>query len=368
MMSLVCAEHYEHGPLVCCPFPGCSNGTDAEEIEATGPHLPTKTYRRVTWTLPGDDVCYSWREQDNPLWGQIQRVMWREAARSSLTERYSPGVSQVIYHYTSPEGLLGIVEKNEFWMSDYSFMNDAEELTYGLALAKQRFEKCAQALPFAADLLRKWGNPSDLSDLRVCVGSFSLRGDSLSQWRAYGSIAVGFEVGPLMFGYNNSVRMNRVIYEPEKQERFIDLMAHLSASAYAEDKKNLPAAEVARIYGIRGEGETLLEVTAFFKHPTFADEHEARIVHIEDRKVYESLKIYPTPQRFRVSGDILLPYLTTRDVATFPDKYPDKLPIVEIVIGPSRHAQVLERGVERLLAARGYGSVKVTRSTAPVRV
>jgi hypothetical protein len=254
----------------------------------------------------------------------------------------------VIYHYTSPEGLLGIVEKNEFWMSDYSFLNDAEELTYGLAVAKQRFDKAADALPGASDLLRKWGNPSNLSGLRVCVGSFSFRGDSLSQWRAYGSIAIGFEVGPLMFGYNNSVRMDRVIYDPEKQERFMDLMAYLSASAYAEDKKNSSASELQRMYG-RGGGEQLLEVTAFFKHPTFADEHEARIVHIEDRKVYDVLKLKRPPHRFRISGGILLPYLTTRDVATLPDKYPDKLPIREVVIGPSRHAEVLQRGVERLL-------------------
>jgi hypothetical protein len=59
MMSLVCEKHYEHGPLVCCPFPGCANGTDAEEIEATGPHLPTESYRRVVWDLPGGEVCYS---------------------------------------------------------------------------------------------------------------------------------------------------------------------------------------------------------------------------------------------------------------------------------------------------------------------
>jgi hypothetical protein len=272
----------------------------------------------------------------------------------------------VIYHYTSPEGLLGIIEKNEFWMSDYSFLNDAEELTYGLALAKRRFDEVADALPGASDLLRKWGNPSDLSDLRVCVGSFSLRRDSLSQWRAYGSIAIGFEVGTLMFGYNNSVRMDRVVYEPEKQERFIDLMAYLSASAYEEDKKNNSTRDVQRIYG-RGEGEQLLEITAFFKHPTFADEHEVRIVHIEDRKVYESLGVKRPPHRFRVSGGILLPYLTTRDVATFPDKYPDKLPIREVIIGPSRHAEVLQRGVERLLSAHGYESVKTTRSTAPLR-
>src|ERR1043165_6226914 len=183
MMSLVCEEHYEHGPVVCCPFPGCSKGTDAEEIETTGPHLPTETYRRFAWTKPGGEICYSWRTEKEPVGTKIKRVMWLE-------------------------------------------------------VAKRRFDKAAFDLPDAAEMLRRRGNPDDLNDIRVCVGSFSLRGDNLSQWRAYGSISIGFEVGPLMFGYNNSVRMNRVIYDPSTQERFLDLMAYLSASAYVDDRKN----------------------------------------------------------------------------------------------------------------------------------
>ena len=364
-MSLVCEEHYEHGPVVCCPFPGCSKGTDAEEIETTGPHLPTETYRRFAWTKPGGEICYSWRTEKEPVGTKIKRVMWREAAREGLTERWSPGRRTVIYHYTSPEGLLGIIQDNELWMSDYSFLNDAEELVYGLEVAKRRFDKAAFDLPDAAEMLRRRGNPADLNDIRVCVGSFSLRGDNLSQWRAYGSISIGFEVGPLMFGYNNSVRMNRVIYDPSTQERFLDLMAYLSASAYVEDRKNNDDDRLRVIYD--SGAENLFEVTAFFKHPTFADEHEARIVHIEDRKVYERLRIERPPHRFRASGGVLLPYLTTRDVVTLPDRYPDKMPIVQIVIGPTRHADVLRRGVERLLAAHAYDGVEIIRSTAPLR-
>jgi hypothetical protein len=296
----------------------------------------------------------------------LKRVMSREAALDGLSDRYDPKRRIVIYHYTSPEGLLGIVEKNELWMSDYLFMNDAEELTYGLAVAKDRFEKAAEELPHAADVLRRWGSPSDLDDIRACVGSFSLMSDSLSQWRAYGSISIGFEVGPLMFGYNNSARLNRVVYDPAIQQRTIDLMAHLTATAYEHDKTLLEPDHLQKMYD-RG-GENLLEVTAFFKHPTFTDEREARIVHIEDRKVYNSLSVESPPHRFRVSGGIILPYVTTQDLITLRDKPVEKIPIVEIVIGPTRHAEVLERGIDRLLRLHGYEDVRITRSTAPLRV
>jgi hypothetical protein len=170
-----------------------------------------------------------------------------------------------------------------------------------------------------------------------------------------------------MFGYNNSVRMNQVIYEPRVQERFLDIMAYLWASAFEEDQKNNDQDKLRRMHFDRGESETLLEVTAFFKHPIFEDEHEVRVVHIEDRKVYENLRVKRPPHRFRVGGEILLPYLTTRDVVTLPDKYPDKLPIVTIIIGPSAHAETLQKGVERLLATHGYDAT-VIRSEAPLRL
>ena len=33
-----------------------------------------------------------------------------------------------LYHYTTPQGLIGIVNNNELWASDIFSLNDAEEL------------------------------------------------------------------------------------------------------------------------------------------------------------------------------------------------------------------------------------------------
>src|SRR4051794_26895450 len=74
LQPLVCREHHEHGPLMCCPFPGCQNGTDQDEIEATGPRLPRKVYTRFQWTKPGGEACYSWMGgEDRPLGLSIKR-------------------------------------------------------------------------------------------------------------------------------------------------------------------------------------------------------------------------------------------------------------------------------------------------------
>lgn len=247
-------------------------------------------------------------------------------------------------------------------MSDYSYLNDAEELTYGLELAQERFEIAAESLPSVATILQRWGNAIETLGFRACVASFSLDGDSLSQWRAYGPIAVGFKLQSLMFGYANTVSSRPVIYDPVVQRQLLDLMAHLCASAYSEDRKNEPD-KVDMLY--QDGTDRLLDVTAFFKHPAFADEREFRIVHVESPAMLQSPSYKQAPHRFRQSGGVLVPYVTTRDLAE--NHYPDKIPLEKVVIGPSPHAEVLQRGVEELLSTHGYDTVQVRRSTAPLR-
>ena len=36
----------------------------------------------------------------------------------------------VLYHYTSPAGLLGIFNTSELWLSDSDFVNDSSESDY----------------------------------------------------------------------------------------------------------------------------------------------------------------------------------------------------------------------------------------------
>ena len=36
----------------------------------------------------------------------------------------------VLYHYTSPSGLAGIVERTQLWATDVRFLNDSQELKY----------------------------------------------------------------------------------------------------------------------------------------------------------------------------------------------------------------------------------------------
>ena len=43
----------------------------------------------------------------------------------------------IIYHYTSPEGILGIIESNSLWATDINYLNDSSELRYIYGLVER---------------------------------------------------------------------------------------------------------------------------------------------------------------------------------------------------------------------------------------
>jgi hypothetical protein len=359
-MSVWCAEHNEPDHIRCCPFPGCTRGVASDEIVVQDRVLGDQVHQRAKWTLPDGGFTYTWEEPRDMWVLRIKQLFWREAVRLRIIPPF-PETPPVLYQYTRLEGLMGIVKSNEVWLTDYSYLNDTSEVHYGLRLAKERFGAVAHARPDAAEVLKGWGN-STLQQHRVCVASFSTDGDSLSQWRAYGLIAVGFQSGPLAFGYSNSSRLDRVIYDPGTQSASLDLLAHLVASAVEHDQQLVPN-RVAEMY--RDGSDYVLNLIANFKAEGFKDEREVRIVHSENPDVYHSLSIKRPEKHFRISGDLIVPYVTTKDIA--PKSYPKRLPIVEVVIGPDPKASVLRNGVEEFLRAHGHDDAVVRISTTPFR-
>jgi hypothetical protein len=45
--------------------------------------------------------------------------------------------SELVYHYTDPGGLLGIVTSKCLWASDVWYMNDAREALYGVEVIER---------------------------------------------------------------------------------------------------------------------------------------------------------------------------------------------------------------------------------------
>jgi hypothetical protein len=112
------------------------------------------------------------------------------------------GVAE-LYHYTSGEGLVGIIESGDLWVTQASCLNDATEVRYAAAVLLDSFQ-------------RYRGFPLDSDAAFICdraiaglsvdaapksewfVACLSEEADDLSQWRAYGrgegGYAIGFDV------------------------------------------------------------------------------------------------------------------------------------------------------------------------------
>ena len=47
----------------------------------------------------------------------------------------------ILYHYTSQEGLLGIIKNREVWATDISYLNDTKEYKYTVDLTSERIKE-----------------------------------------------------------------------------------------------------------------------------------------------------------------------------------------------------------------------------------
>jgi hypothetical protein len=259
------------------------------------------------------------------------------------------GRPKTIHHYTSQEGLLGIIQEGILRVSSIRHLNDAAEMTHAIELVKSRlnlsawnsvaWEQFIERLPKHLELVKE-------SDCHV--GSFSQERDQLSQWRAYtrGGVgySIGFNVGMLEdFADDQKFELVRCVYTAEEHNE-------LSNGVVTKIEKFLPD-NVDTALALCAHH--VLRIAPRVKHPSFAEEKEWRIT--KEVGLEESVK-------FRSGKSMLVPY----GEFIFKDEH-DNTPITEIVVGPTPHMELSKRSVERLLLAHDMAHVPVIDSLVPFR-
>jgi hypothetical protein len=194
------------------------------------------------------------------------------------------------------------------------------------------------------------------------MACFSPTGDSLSQWRAYGKVSLGFTPSLTMFGQLPEMVIGRVLYGREEQRKIIHTLAHHHHLAYQHDLNNsdekiLPfytraALILGRIY----------QRISLFKDRAFSDERECRLIYLEGPAGFDE-KGRTATKRFRVSGNLIVPYVATRDIA--PEV--ERLPLKRVIIGPQENQDLVFSGVREFLDTPGYNTVEVEKSSIPFR-
>lgn len=230
----------------------------------------------------------------------------RSAVLQSILDQTPP---DLLFHYTSGYGLVGMLEKQAIWATNAIHLNDAREMV----------EASEAAALSALNLIRRPETPEDERVLlermeadagaaapQVYVASFTSEGDSLEQWRAYcppmGGYAVGIPSNHLMaVAQEQDFQLIKCVYDHTTKHKIIRevilsfLNEYREARAHnlitEEYKKNL----VWRFY------QHVAQIGAVMKHKAFAAELEWRLISPPISSDFEKI-------RFRGSASGIVPY------------------------------------------------------------
>ncbi|MCS4257793.1 hypothetical protein M2405_006120 [Rhodococcus erythropolis] len=298
--------------------------------------------------------------------------------------------NEILYHYTSAAGLLGIldpvaiptgwgntIESNvgsfSLWATDTAYVNDSGELNYGRAhLAKQlrrtvapdsEHDGLVSGLEFVlsgafADL-----DPLEIKNdlygpdrLSVYATCFCENGDLLSQWRGYGT-GHGYSIGFRKDTLQQTVRVAGRWSDGDEIRALKPL--ELVKVQYGEVLPVLR--ETADLILERGKDDSdawqmCLRALAQVKSDGFASEREWRLFDL-DRHNY-------TRCEYRTGPHGVTPY--TR-IISFPRPQRNPRPIERVYVSPGPDIGLRKRAAEQLLRQRGFHDVDVVPSTISYR-
>lgn len=371
-----CAEHGIDDKLPC-PWPGCENSCadDSLELVFSSPDHADMSlhWRRHQWRDGTNEAYYSWRSDDG-VFNRFaaSKTVWSEYRRRKKGNNRE--LPEILYHYTNPKGLIGIVEANCLWLTDYSYLNDPKELIHGSNLILRAIREMIPdvACDTSRNMLESWNSNvlnwqelRDSSPIRVCIASLSKRGDDLSQWRAYGSISIGFCPKELA-SHAPGAMLNEVIYNDEEQVWLAKLYLDHVLSSLLEDLNH--SATPGALSSMYEDVEILVELMAYVKDASYEAEHEVRLMYTENTRMAAGFNPYgKKSKKFRVAGQKIVPYMVSAELAdSDAEKRPIRSAIKEVVIGPGADPLVC-RGVRELLGEYGMSHVLVRNSTIPYR-
>lgn len=353
----------EHGIIdsLPCPWPQCENGLSESVLKyqflGSG---KTEEYKRRVWKSPTGEDYFTWENSDWSIWTNSKKILWAEARRKKLVEITPP---EVLYHYTSIDGLMGILSNKSIWLTDYQYLNDMEEIEHGKNIVKNTAKELLESTndQITKDLLQKWICGLEKIEERIFIASLSSNGDSLSQWRAYGPVAVGFKTVELSL-HLNECHVRAVEYSEKTQASLASIFLNHLCQAFPSDSNDEAFEKSRELYERTGR---LVELLCFYKNNGFEDEKEYRVVHIEDMNVIGSFNLERPKKRYRSNKSHIIPYITSDGI--HPIKGSER-PLVasEIVLGPSCD-DLLEKGVREFVGELGFSDIEIRRSTIPYR-
>lgn len=289
--------------------------------------------------------------------------------------------NDVLYHYTTSDGLIGIINSKSLWATCIDFLNDPNELTYGINLCHQIVESLdsiSESLKLALGVYFEIysENRKDkylTSDLYII--SFCEHHETLGQWRLYGKNGEGYCVG---INLNENIILipeydiaeefdeivltscahpKKVIYDSKQQHDLITgiiLSVDSELSTIFENKKIIPSSNESFSIYSQTARFIIENILPFIKKPEFYDESEWRILIKFEKNI---------SRKFRTNNNVIIPYTILKFYErTGKEASQISVPIKDIIIGQALNFQRAHQGLRYFLKSYNHDEISISRS------
>ncbi|EHK9181901.1 DUF2971 domain-containing protein [Vibrio parahaemolyticus] len=193
-----------------------------------------------------------------------------------------------LYHYTDQNGFMGIVGGNELWATKIQYLNDNNEYQLAFKIAEKYIDLLLLKTVDVNEILRLKrfkANFGNISNLNVCVCSFSTEGDLLSQWRGYSNSLGGYSIGFDSEKLEKVAELARFelkpcIYDEREQKKLVHRVINQVLDTYKEYQE--PYTEESQI-SLSSDSSNelcrkLAEISPIIKDASFKEEGEWRLI------------------------------------------------------------------------------------------
>jgi hypothetical protein len=273
-----------------------------------------------------------------------------------------------LFHYTTAGGFEAIVRTRSVRATNFSFMNDPSEISYGQDLIikllnDKRKNGSNDTFNELLEIIAKDLQEAPLPE--IYVTSFTFASDDLSQWRAYGGTPARYALGfptkavhdATLRDYAHPIRFSRVVYERTEQELKVNAVLDAAETAFPEQQVPDLGPYIRRL------SRRLVRLLPTLKEPAYEAENEIRIIILKEDAAPDIDPPAPgvdVPEvEFDTSRGVIRPYLMFALTAGTP------LPLNSLhFLAPARPSAA-EKGARLVLQRFGITGVVPSASQIP---
>ncbi len=279
-------------------------------------------------------------------------------------------VPALLAHYTSLDSIEKILRSGEFWLSNPLYMNDWEELRFGMHAGAQALRE-SQLLKDACEttdaheallsrfdrLFGDFDNTHALDVYVLCLSAHPVGNTDgvLSMWRGYGAQGNGaalildstafpkhgrlpLTLGPVVY----ATHAERVEWLNEKVSALASAISH-----HAKTEQNMDCAAQCLF-------QRLMLFALFTKHTGFVEEREWRVVYTMQTDFNQ---VMSESLGYLLTGKGVEPKLKLKLTELRPDPESDSTSpqlISQVLLGPSQSTTLARASIRRMLSLIGH--------------